>query len=155
MLFRSAVIFDDKVLLSPGSVQLMKEDDNRLLYRGADFITYRQIKQETREKFERYVIDACTVFQSMGYRGVCGIDGMVYNTENGEEEVVLLEINNRFQASTGLFDIAANQAGLPSLQKINLAAFNGKWDESFLAISKLEVNYSSYFYIDKDRKSVV
>ncbi|MDE5593186.1 MAG: hypothetical protein K2I75_04560, partial [Clostridiales bacterium] len=137
-----AVIFDDKVLLSPGSVQLMKEDDNKLLYRGADFIAYRQIKKETREKFEEYVVAACKIFQSMGYRGVCGIDGMVYRTDKDEEHVVLLEINNRFQASTTLLDIATNQAGLPSLQKINLAAFVGKWDDSFYAISNLEINYS-------------
>ncbi|MGN1372873.1 MAG: radical SAM protein [Candidatus Coproplasma sp.] len=142
-----AIIFDDHVLLSPGSIQIMKEDDNRLLYRGADFITYRTIAKESREKFESYVIDACKVFQRLGYRGVCGIDGIICG-----DEVKLLEINNRFQASTGLIDIAAKNAGLPSLQKINLAAFNGEWSEEFNKISTLKVDYSNYFFTDNGTK---
>ena len=147
-----AVIFDNEILLSPGSVQIMREDDSRLLYRGADFIAYRQINRELREKFENYVIDACKEFRALGYRGICGIDGMIYNTDNGDSEVVLLEINNRFQASTSLIDIAADRAGLPSMQKINLAAFMGQWDDRFSAIRNLDVNYSSYFYIDNGTK---
>lgn len=138
-----AIIFDEEIVLSPGSVQIIREDDDRLLYRGADFITYRSIKEEIRIKFEDNVRKACKIFQSSGYRGVCGIDGMICG-----DRVFLLELNNRFQASTSLIDLAASYAGLPSLQKINIAAFNNDWDEDFRAIEKLEVNFSNYFYTD-------
>ena len=142
-----AIIFDDCILLTPGSIQIMREDDSRLLYRGADFITYRTIAPQLRAEFEKYVVEACKVFRDMGYRGVCGIDGIVCR-----DKVMLLELNNRFQASTGLVDRAAFEAGLPSLQQINLAAFKGVWKEEFRAIEKLQVNYSNYFYTDNGTK---
>ena len=142
-----AVIFEDRILLSPGSIQIMREDDDRLLYRGADFFTYRTISEEKRKKFEKNVKIACQKFQKMGYRGVCGIDGIICG-----DEVKLLEINNRFQASSGLINHAAKAAGLPSLQKINLAAFTTGWDEKFRALETLEVNFSNYFFTDNGTK---
>lgn len=138
-----AFIFKDKVLLSPGSIQLMREDDQRLLYRGADFIAYQQIPEHLRREFERQVRIACELFREDGYIGVCGIDGMICG-----EEVFLLEINNRFQASTGLVNKGARDAGVPSAQKINLAAFAGEWNDDFLAFQDMPVNYSTYFYTD-------
>lgn len=136
-----AIIFNDKILISPGSIQLMREDDLRLLYRGADFIAYKQIPEHLRQKFEDAVRKACEVFRDDGYRGVCGIDGMICG-----EEVFLLELNNRFQASTGLLNLGALDCNAPSAQRINLAAFNGEWDDSFYSFEKIVVNYSTYFY---------
>ena len=142
-----AIIFDDEILLSPGSIQIMKEDDDRLLYRGADFITYRTIDAEKRKFFEDSVRKACKVFQAEGYRGVCGIDGIIC-----EDEVLLLEINNRFQASSGLIDLAAKKLGVPSLQWLNYAAFYSGWKEEYRALETLKVEYSNYFYTDNGRK---
>lgn len=142
-----AVIFSDKILLSPGSVQIMKEDDHRLLYRGADFVTYQKIDEKAREEFEKYVRTACEIYQKRGYRGVCGIDGIVC-----EDGVKILELNNRFQASTGLVNLALEEAGLPSVHRINLAAFNGTWDERFWGLQTLAVNYSNFFYTDNGTK---
>lgn len=142
-----AFIFENRILLSPGSIQIMKEDDDRLLYRGADFITYKTIDLSVRRQFEDAVIDACKVYQRLGYRGVCGIDGII--TRDG---VKLLELNNRFQASTPLINLALQQVGLPSLQKINLAAFDNDWDDSFSKITDIDVNFSSFFYTDNGTK---
>lgn len=142
-----AIIFDDGVLLSPGSIQIMKEDDNRLLYRGADFIGYRQIDQSLRDKFATSVRNACEVFRKIGYRGVCGIDGMICG-----DEVILLEINNRFQASTGLLNMGCEDSGVPSTQKITLAAFEGKSYKDYLAYESMQVNYSNYFFTDNGTK---
>ena len=142
-----AIIFDDHILLSPGSIQIMREDDERLLYRGADFFTYRTIPEETRKKFESNVKIACQQFQQMGYRGVCGIDGIIC-----ADEIRLLEINNRFQASSGLVDLSARESGIPSLQYINLAAFTTGFRDEFLCLETLEVNYSNYFFTDNGTK---
>lgn len=147
------VIFDNKILLSPGSIQIMKEDDNRLLYRGADYLTYRTIPLELRRKFESDVRVAAAEFQAMGYRGVCGFDAIIC-----DGRVTLLEINNRFQASSGLLNTACELAGIPSLQRINLGAFNIDpdtlepiecgWREEYAALEDIEVNFSNYFYTD-------
>ena len=142
-----AIIFDDKILLSPGSVQIMKEDDHRLLYRGADFFTYRKIPENLRKEFESCVRKACEVYQYKGYRGVCGFDGIIC-----DDEIKILEMNNRFQASTGLVNLALDEAGLPSINFINLAAFNGAWDDRFLKLETIEVNYSNFFYTDNGTK---
>lgn len=142
-----AIIFDDGVLLSPGSIQIMKEDDNRLLYRGADFIGYRQIDQKMRDKFVDSVRKACEVFRETGYRGVCGIDGMICG-----DDVILLEMNNRFQASTGLLNMGCADNGVPSTQAITLAAFEGKSYKDYLAYETMQVNYSNYFFTDNGTK---
>lgn len=144
-----AIIFDNEIILTPGSIQLMKEGDLKLLYRGADFIAYRQIRESARLEFEKQVRLACEAFRDDGYRGVCGIDGIICpnnGTDSDYGSVYLLEINNRFQASTGLVNLGARDCGAPSVQKINLAAFMGEWDESFRKISEATVNYSTYFY---------
>ncbi len=141
------IIFEDEILLLPGSVQIMHEDSNRLLYRGADFVAYSKLPSDIKEKFENNVRKACTEYQKCGYRGVCGIDGIICG-----EQIYLLELNNRFQASTGLINIAASIAGLPSIQTVNYAAFYGQWQEEYRALEHLEVNFSNYFYSDNGTK---
>ena len=141
-----AIIFDDEILLSPGSIQIMKEGSNRLLYRGADFITYTTIPEKARLQFEEEVLTACKVFQEKGFRGVCGIDGIICKDEYDDDEILLLEINNRFQASSGLINAACSKAGLPSLQQLNYAAFTTGWKEEYRALKDLKVEFSNYFY---------
>lgn len=142
-----AVIFDDRVLMLPGSIQIMKEDDYRILYRGADFIAYRGIESEVRSKFELLAADICEELRASGYRGVCGIDGILC-----DDKAYVLEVNNRFQASTGLINMAASKAKLSSVQKINYAAFTTGWDNSFFALSEMTVDYSNFFYTDNGTK---
>lgn len=143
-----AVIFDEEIILTPGSVQIIKEEDDRLLYRGADFLTYRKIDSKIRDEFEKNVLIACKEFQKLGYRGVCGIDGMIVGNE-----VYLLEMNNRFQASTDLINYAASVKNLPSIQYMNLCAMDGKFESVFESIYNLEINNSSYFFINNKMKT--
>ena len=147
-----AIIFDDEILLSPGSIQIMKEDANRLLYRGADFLAYNNISEHSRKHFEESVRAACEVFQAKGFRGICGIDGIICNENTEKEEVLLLEINNRFQASSGLINKACKEANFPSLQQINHAAFTTGWKEEYTQLKYLKVGYSNYFFIDNGSK---
>lgn len=141
------IIFDKDILLTPCSVQIMKESNNRLFYRGADFITYKRISEYGRKKFEQELLIVGKKMQEMGYRGICGIDGMIT-----EEEVYILEVNNRFQASTPLINLSLSKVGLPSLHKLNCWAFEGKEVPKDVAdvISNLNVPYSNYIFTSGD-----
>ncbi len=77
----------------------------------------------------------------MGYRGVGGIDYLVYN-----DEVYFVEINPRFQASTLLLNIALNEVGLPCMQELQLDAFSGRKTVPIQKLEEICVNYSLYRY---------
>ncbi len=158
-----AIIFKQGVVLLPGSIQLMRTDyDNieheseikRLMYRGADFIEYSRLSEladvpENKincrhfKKFESLCLELCNILKDEGYVGVLGIDGMIYG-----DQVSLLEVNCRFQASTGLINRALQESGLPSVQQANFDAFYNPhqftyWDNVF---KKFTVNYANYSY---------
>lgn len=138
-----AIIYSDEILFTPGSVQIMKEDDMRLMYRGADFIAYRSLDETRRAEFERQAMIACKLFQAKGYRGVCGIDAIIT-----DKNVLLLEVNNRFQSSTNLLNFGLVERGHKSVHELNYDAFTqAKPDENDYKIHDLEINYSDYAYI--------
>lgn len=157
-----AIIFDDGVLFTPGSIQVMRVDYEsidgsgelrKLMYRGADFVEYKRISElPTRpenkvngshiERFKKLCAELCENIKKKGYRGVLGIDGMIY-----DDEVRILEVNCRFQASTGLINRALKENGHPSIQEINVAAVNnGKSEDYKICFNKLTVRYSNYSY---------
>lgn len=104
------VIFQDEILFTPGSVQVLKESGNRLLYRGADFVTFQEIEQDIRDRIYGYSRIVCEKLQQLGYRGVLGLNWLI-----ADDQVYLLEINNRFQGSSLLVNRALAEQGLPSL----------------------------------------
>lgn len=138
-----AIIYDEEILLSPGSVQIMREDDYRLMYRGADFFAYRQLDKAMRDTFEEYALKAAATFQQRGYRGVCGIDAIFTN-----DQVFLLEVNNRFQASTNLLNYALLNGGFKSVQEMNYEAFTvGRPQPGDEQMKDIDVNYSNFSFI--------
>lgn len=141
------VIFDNDILITPSSVQIMKESDNRLFYRGADFVTYKRICKKSRMEFERKMYAVGERLQQMGYRGICGIDGMIT-----DDNVYILEVNNRFQASTPLINLELSKIGQPSLHEVNLWAFDGKNLPKHLKeiVPNLNIEYSNYIYTSGD-----
>ena len=60
-------------------------------------------------------------------------------------EVYILEMNNRFQGSTLLLNIALEEQGLPSMQELNYDSFIN--DKSRYDVEHLSVPYSCYTYI--------
>lgn len=138
-----AIIYDDDIIFSPGSVQIMKEDDYRLMYRGADFVAYRGLDKDLRARFESQALIACKEFQKQGYRGVCGIDAIFANGK-----VLLLEVNNRYQSSTNLLNMALRENKLPSIQELNYEAFYNKTPSAAARkIHDAVVNYSNFAYV--------
>lgn len=139
-----AVIYKKDIMLTPGSVQIMGEDQDRLLYRGADYIVYRDIAVSVREKFENEVYVLCEQIQKLGYRGILGIDAIIV-----DDKPWILEVNNRFQASTILINKALQLAGLPSLHELNYESFLKDSSELIRKeeLKDLSVCYSMYTFL--------
>ena len=124
-------------------------DRGRLLYRGADFIEYRNIDEKIKRQFNKDVAILCKEIQSLGYRGIIGIDAMIV-----DGTALILEVNNRFQASTILVNKSLAEAGMPSLHVLNYEAFHQGESTCIqaAALSELKVNYSMYTFIDEEQK---
>lgn len=138
-----AIIYENDILIFPASVQIMIEDANRLLYRGADYVAYNSIATELKEEFRDNTMKICSILKDMGYRGVLGLDAMIVNNE-----VLMLELNNRFQASTIALNKALFEANQKSIQELNYEAFTGfKPSISNETLYKLSVGYSCFTYI--------
>lgn len=123
------IIFDDTVLLLPPSIQVIRENNKRLMYRGADFKTYSEVSKELRSTFEQLCVHVAYKYKNgftvdgikyEPFRGVLGLDAII----NGNR-VEMLECNNRFQSSSNLLNYALRDAHFKSLQELNYYAFNG------------------------------
>lgn len=135
------ILFDDEVIICPGSIQLVKEINNKINYLGSDFIEYKRlpekVKKSTRENSKRF----CEMLRDMGYRGVLGIDFLIIDNQPH-----LLEVNARFQASTPLLNRALKEAFLPSMQEMHLLAFKSNPFIDRQKIENLNVSYSMAAY---------
>ena len=139
-----AIIYNDNILFSPGSVQLMREvaTENKLLYKGADFIAYHQISVDLRNQFENQARSVAQRLKEIGYRGVCGIDAIIH-----DGRVNIMEVNGRFQASTELINRALLQNGAKSIQEMNLEAFDNTYHSDFEEITpNHNIAFSNYTY---------
>ena len=137
------IIYEDDILVSPGSIQIMHREQNKLLYRGADFVAYQDVDVNARNEFKKNAVVLSKELQSLGFRGILGIDAIVVNGT-----AYFLEINNRFQASTALLNKALLGNNLPSMHELNYESFHKK--SSDISLENLIVNYSNYVYINND-----
>lgn len=141
-----AVIYDDEIALFPGSVQIIQFGNHRLLYRGADYPTFRGIDLHIREALYNFSLVLLKEVQTLGYRGVLGVDALISG-----DHVYITEINNRFQGSSILLNRALSEHGWESLQRMNLAAFSGiEPDKAHLKeLQQMDVPYSMYTYVQE------
>jgi len=154
-------ISENNNLVTPGSVQIIENINNQLMYRGADFVAYRDIPLKQREEIRKISINISNILRKQGYLGVAGIDYII--DENGQ--IYCSEINPRFQASSIIiskylneknkeytksnilnnkFDLSNRIFEDTSIYEINRHAFDGiiKTGISYYD----EINYSCYFY---------
>ena len=174
---------EPEVLISVPSIQLLRKSGNRLIYRGADFIEAKRIPEKAMNDFIEQARRACVKLyknkdengNSDPFIGICGIDGIIcYSSEFDKKEpiVYLLEVNTRFQASSGLLNRAMirnqKEGGCGhSLQYLNLFAWNkyiysepcknllcsvteGKHLDGGKYFANIDVHYSNYSYINNE-----
>lgn len=135
-----AIIYEKDILLFPISIQIMKKQGVKLLYQGADFEEASHLKPQIKTKLHTAMLNICRKLQKEGYRGVTGVDAMIV-----DDEVYVLEMNNRFQGSTLLLNIALEEQGFPSMQELNYDSFT--CDKSKYDVENLKVPYSCYTYL--------
>lgn len=131
-----AVIFDKGCVIFPPSFQLMRRQGQRFFYIGGDFHTNFSV--ECREMIKDRTMALCEKLRLSGYRGVCGIDYMLTDTE-----VYFLELNARFQASSFLLNKLLLKDGKPSLHQLNLMAFSNQ-DPPFESFMEFNVPESFF-----------
>lgn len=143
-----ALIYDEDILITQGSIQIMGTDHDRILYRGADYISYREINPDILQQFTRDTEILCREIQKLGYRGILGIDAIIV-----DGTAWILEVNNRFQASTILINKVLQEKGMPSLHELNYEAFHKPHSELIDrdTLASLDINYSIYAFIQDDQ----
>lgn len=134
------VFFDmDNYVITPGSIQIVEPDENKLIYRGADFIAYEQLPQNILSQINNYVKKIAAKIKYMNYIGILGIDFLIVG-----EKIYFLEINPRFQSSTPLLNLALQRMGFPTIQELLVQKFlkNKSIDIGYL--ENINVSFASY-----------
>ncbi len=129
------LISKNKILILPGSLQIIQNINNKLAYKGCDYIAYNNINNKLIEKIEQYAYKVAEKLRQKGYLGICGIDSIIYN-----DEIYLMEVNTRFQNSSTVLNLALKENNLPSLQELNISCFSN----NDITLKKFDVNYSCY-----------
>lgn len=136
----NAIIGKKQIYYFPFSLQIIEKKDNRLLYHGADYISAKKLPSDIQDKIQKYLDIILSHIQSLGYRGIIGVDFIIKNNI-----VYFQEINPRYQASSFLIDATLTQHGYPDLTKLNIELFYAQ-DRVDINIQNLSVEYSFYKY---------
>lgn len=135
------IVFEKCTVILPGSIQIVKEVNGKILYLGSDFIAYNTLSDDIRNLIIRQAQRLCLRLREMGYRGILGIDLLLI-----DGKPYLLEINARFQASTILINQALNDNGLPSMQELHLMAFDTPTCPYCNELENVDIPYSMAAY---------
>ena len=129
------VISKEKVIIFPGSIQIIENQNNHLVYKGCDFIGYNKISPSLKNKANDYAKIIGKDLQKQGYLGICGIDLLLF-----KDEVYFIEINSRFQNSSMVLNKALLENHYNSLQEMNYKSFYNL----NIDYKPIKVNYSCY-----------
>ena len=91
------------------------------MYVGGDFIYGNSLSKDILLKTKSYTEHILNKVKEMGYRGIIGIDYILTK----DDEVLFMEINPRFQASSFLINMELEKLKLPCLAELNYKALNG------------------------------
>lgn len=144
------IIDDKKVIVFPISIQLLKYENNKISYCGNRYIPNNDVISE---KSRKLATDIGKRLMCSGYRGICGLDLIFSNNE-----LMLIEINPRYQGSSYLINAELKEANLPSLFELNKMAFNGCICKEFMEkIEEMEISLqtNTCFYTDSSTKPII
>lgn len=130
-------LLGNNIILLPASVQIIENEEDRLVYHGADFIEYENVAKDIKTKITSLSRQIALQIKNLGYRGVIGIDYII-----DESGVYFLEINPRFQSSTPLINLDLVSAQSPTVQEMVLNIFNTP--NYFIPEINIAVKHSNY-----------
>ena len=135
------IIDENNVIVFPISKQLLSYEGHKISYCGSSFsddnVSLSTLAKDTAKKVAYRL-------QRVGYRGIGGFDFIYTNNQ-----ILLIEINPRYQGSSYLINLSLKNNNLPSLFELNSVAFNGTIEDDVIQkISNMKINYEthSYFY---------
>jgi nitroreductase len=137
------MIGHNTILYFPESIQIISNLNNKLIYLGADYISFQSLSVTKRNRLRCYVKKLGEYLQNLGYKGILGFDFLIT-----KDEIMFVEVNPRFQASTPLLNKALKVKGLPSIQEMQIAAFMDKDLPTQSGIDAVLVPYSMISYIE-------
>lgn len=115
------VVFNRNILVFQPSIQIILEDENnRQIYNGCDYYAINLLSEKELLKIKDVAKIVGKLLQGCGYRGCAGIDFLTT-----KDNVLVVEINPRIQASTALLNKNLLGYGYPSIQELHMAAFRG------------------------------
>ncbi len=135
-----AVIYEEYIQYFPASIQLIKRT-NTMEYRGADFSCYSLLTQNQKISVQTTAQAVCKQLQKTGYRGVCGIDILLWN-----DIAYFMEVNPRFQSSTALLNTYLKKHGLPTIQEYHMEAFKEKRPQYACNLQIIEGSFYTFYY---------
>ena len=138
------LIGEQNCLIFPSSIQIIEKNKNNFLYRGADYIAFQNLEESLKNKIYENSKKVARHIQNLGYKGIVGIDFLIQNKEN----VLFIELNNRFQASSDLLNYELLKHDT-SLQELNLLAFQNERLPEY----SLDTLLSSYFYYNENENT--
>lgn len=115
------IIFDDDILVFRPSVQIISKLNGKLLFMGTDYHMEKYNSYITQEIILSHTLKLASALKEMGYRGIGGFDYIF-----AENQLLFLECNPRFQASSFLLNLSLQEQNLPSVQELNFMAFEHK-----------------------------
>ncbi len=140
----NAIIYGEAILLFPPSIQIIENNEDRLLYHGADYKAAQKLSENIQTKLREYSDIILQHIQFLGYRGIVGLDFIVEN-----DKIYFQEINPRYQASSFLIDLTLYKQNRTSLAEMNILAFSSDHVD-IQNFSNISVDYSFYKYLYKE-----
>ena len=138
-----AVIYEEYIQYFPASIQIIK-CTNTMEYRGADFASYSMLTQNQKMSVQATVQTVCIQLQKTGYRGVCGVDILLWNNI-----AYFMEVNPRFQSSTALLNTHLKKQGFPTVQEYHMEAFKKKKPQRASDLQIIEGSFYTFYYHKK------
>ena len=113
------IVGENESILFPTSVQIINVQNDKMIYSGGDYTYGRSVDEQMGDKLYDFKSKMAGMLSKTGYRGVCGIDFLVYG-----EKILLIEINPRYQGSTFVLNHELTNCGYPSITELTTWAFD-------------------------------
>lgn len=140
----NAIIYEDEIRIFHPSLQIIEENQKRLLYHGADYKAAKMLSNKIITQIKFYSNKLLHIVQKLNYRGIIGIDYIIDN-----DKIYFQEINPRYQASSFLINQALKDSQMLSLSEMNINAFYNLQDTIDTDFYTFAINKSFYKFIYK------
>lgn len=133
------IIGKSDALIFPIGYQILSENMDTMSYLGTTYKKPHSLKIAD-SQIEEFILNISKRLSKNGYRGICGYDFLIR-----EKQLVLIEINPRYMASSYLLNYVLSNANLPSLFELNDMAFvdNNKLYTYQECIKNLNIPYTT------------